>query len=145
MKRRDFIKRVAQGSAVVSALSAQRVLGANERIGIGIIGFGLIGRLHARNFHALPGSRVTAVADVFQPRLEASVESIGGEAVRYGDFRKLLADKNVDAVVIATPDHWHALMTMMACAAGKDVYVEKPVTLFVQEGKWMIERNPVRG
>ena len=79
MKRRDFIKRVAQGSAVVSAISAQRVLGANERIGIGIIGFGLIGRLHARNFHALSGSRVTAVADVFQPRLDASVESVGGD------------------------------------------------------------------
>jgi len=139
MKRRDFIKRVAQGSAAVSAISAQRVLGANERIGIGIIGFGLIGRLHARNFHALSGSRVTAVADVFQPRLDASMESVGGEAVRYRDFRKLLEDKNVDAVVIATPDHWHALMMMMACAAGKDVYVEKPLTLFVQEGRWMLD------
>jgi len=139
MKRRDFIKRVAQGSAVVSAISAQRVLGANERIGIGIIGFGLIGRLHARNFHALSGSRVTAVADVFQPRLDASVDSVGGEAARYRDFRKLLEDKNVGAVVIATPDHWHALMTMMACAAGKDVYVEKPVTLFPEEGRWMLD------
>ena len=139
MKRRDFIKRVAQGSAAVSALSAQRVLGANGRIGIGVIGFGLIGRLHARNFHGLADSRVTAVADVFQPRLDAAVESVGGEVARYRDFRKLLEDKTVDAIVIATPDHWHALMTMMACAAGKDVYVEKPVTLFAQEGRWMLD------
>ena len=139
MKRRDFIKRVAQGSAVVSSLSAQRVLGANERIGIGVIGFGLIGRLHARNFHRLPGAQVVAVADVFQPRLDATVDSVGGAAARYHDFRRLIEDKNVDAVVIATPDHWHALITMMACAAGKDVYVEKPLTLFAQEGRWMVD------
>lgn len=139
MKRRDFLSRVARTGAVVSALSAQRVLGANERIGIGVIGFGLIGRLHARSFHASPGARVVAVSDVFQPRLEAAVDCVGGAAVRYRDFRKLLDDKNVDAVVVATPDHWHALMTMMACAAGKDVYVEKPVTLFVQEGRWMLD------
>src|SRR5918992_1023858 len=139
MHRRDFIKRVAQTSAAVSALSAQRVFGANERVGIGVIGFGLIGRLHARNFHALADSRVVAVAETYAPRLEAAGQALGSGAKLYRDFRKLLEDKNVDAVVVATPDHWHALMTMMACAAGKDVYVEKPVTLFVQEGRWMLD------
>ena len=139
MRRRDFIKRVAQTSAAVSALSAQRVLGANERIGIGVIGFGLIGRLHTRSFLALPDSRIVAASDVYQPRLEAAGQAVGSGAKLYRDFRRLLEDKNVDAVVVATPDHWHALLTMMACAAGKDVYVEKPLTSFVREGQWTID------
>ena len=75
---------------------------------------------------------------IFASAVQAA-EMAGGNPARHGDFRKLLADKNVDAVYVATPDHWHALMTMMACAAGKDVYVEKPTTLFIREGRWMLE------
>ena len=63
------------------------------------------------------------------------VEYVGGQAKGYRDFREMFDNKDVDAVCIATADHWHALMTMMACAAGKDVYVEKPMTLFVREGR----------
>jgi predicted dehydrogenase len=139
MKRREFLKRMTQATAVVSAtaLSAQRVLGANERVGIGVIGFGLIGRIHTRSFQSLPNAQVVAMSDVYEPRLKAAGEMVGSRARLYRDFRRLLEDKNVDAVVVATPDHWHALMTMMACAAGKDVYVEKPLTLFVREGRWM--------
>ena len=80
---------------------------------------------------------MTAVCDVYQPRIDNAQAECGSNPKGYQDFRKLLEDKNVDAVVISTPDHWHALQTIMACAAGKDVYVEKPMTLFVKEGRWM--------
>jgi predicted dehydrogenase len=125
--------------AALSAASWNRVLGANERVGIGVIGFGLVGRIHTRNFHAQPDAQVVAVAETYRPRLDAAAELVGGSAAKYTDFRRMLENRAVDAAVIATPDHWHALMTMLACAAGKDVYVEKPLTLFVQEGRWMVE------
>ena len=137
--RRRFINTTTTAAAAFTAASWSRVAGANERIGIGVIGFGLIGRIHTRNFKAQPNARIVALAETYRPRLEAGAELIGGEVNKYGDFRRLLENKGVDAVVVATPDHWHALMTMMACAAGKDVYVEKPLTLFVKEGEWMLK------
>ena len=136
LARRDFIRTSAVG---LTALSASRVFGANERINVGLIGFGLIGRFHLAALKAQPDVQVTAVCDVHKGRVEQAAEMAGTHPARYGDFRKLLGDKNVDAVWVTTPDHWHALMTMMACAAGKDVYVEKPTTLFVREGRWMVD------
>jgi predicted dehydrogenase len=136
LSRRRFLK---SGSiAAFTAASWSRVFGANERAGIGVIGVGLMGRIHLRNFSAQPDARVVAVAETHRPRLDAAAELAGG-AAKFADFRRLLDIKAIDAVVIATPDHWHALMAMMACAAGKDVYVEKPLTLFVREGRWMVE------
>ena len=137
LTRRTFVK-TAAAAAGLTALSASRVLGANERIGVGIIGFGLIGRIHTRSFMAQPDVRIAAVADTYQPRRDEAAQLVGGNLPKYRDFRRLLENKDVDAVVVAAPDHWHALMTMMACAAGKDVYVEKPLTLFVREGRWMV-------
>lgn len=136
MTRRQFVRMGAMGA---TALSASRVWGANERINVGLIGFGLIGRFHLAALKEQPDVAVTAVCDVHRGRVAEAAAMAGGNVARYGDFRKLLEDKGVDAVYVATPDHWHALMTMMACAAGKDVYVEKPLTLFVREGRWMLD------
>ena len=91
------------------------------------------------DFRALPDASLVALAEVHRGRLEEGAALCGGNARKYPDFRALLDDRQVDAVVISTPDHWHALMTMMACAAGKDVYVEKPLSLFVREGRWMTD------
>jgi predicted dehydrogenase len=136
MTRRDFVKTSAIG---LTALSASRVLGANERINAGLIGFGLIGRFHMAALKEQPDVQVTAVCDVHRGRVDQGAAMAGGSVAKYSDFRKLLADKNVDVVYVAAPDHWHALLTMMACDAGKDVYVEKPLTLFVREGRWMLD------
>ena len=139
---RQSRRAILRGATVATALSAasyRRVLGANERVGIGFIGFGLIGKRHVLDFKAQPDARMAAIAEVHQGRLDEGAATMGGSPAKYGDFRKLLDDKNVDAVVVSTPDHWHALMTIMACAAGKDVYVEKPLSLFVREGRWMID------
>jgi predicted dehydrogenase len=134
--RRDFLA----GSAAALALPAaaySRVPGANDRVGVGFVGYGLMAKKHVATFRAVGGSDVVALSEVHRGRLEEGVAAAGGKATAYRDFRNLLEDKAVNAVVIATPDHWHALITMLACAAGKDVYVEKPLTLFVREGEWM--------
>jgi predicted dehydrogenase len=80
------------------------------------------------------------MCDVYKPRLEEGLAYLENpNAKGYSDFRKMYEDKSIDGVVVSTPDHWHALLTIMACAAGKDVYVEKPLTVFIDEGKWMIQ------
>src|SRR4029077_28381 len=99
----------------------------------------LIGKRHVIDFKAESDTDLVGVAEVHRGRLDEAQGFIGGAVKSYGDFRKLLDDRNVDAVVVSTPDHWHALMTMLACAAGKDVYVEKPLSLFVREGRWMVD------
>ena len=124
--RRTLLKTVA-GASLMSAASLRRVLGANDRVRVGLIGHGLIGTRHLQDFKAQPDVEIVAVSELAEERMQAAAAAAGTNPARYKDFRKLLDRKDVDAVVVATPDHWHALMTMLACAAGKDVYVEKPL------------------
>ncbi|HKB02913.1 MAG TPA: Gfo/Idh/MocA family oxidoreductase [Gemmataceae bacterium] len=134
--RRRFL---TASAAALTAVSYARVRGANERVGLGFIGYGLMGKGHVATFRKVPDVSPVALAEAHRGRLTEGLAAMGGEPAGYADFRKLLDDKRVDGVVIATPDHWHALMAMLACAAGKDVYVEKPMTLFVREGRWLID------
>lgn len=140
MRRRQFMKRVLGAGVFASthAMQTSKVLGANDRVQVGFIGYGLIGKQHVHDFKMQPDVAIAAVSDVYQPRLEEGRAACGPRTKGYRDFRRLLDDKDVQAVVVSTPDHWHALMTLLACAAGKDVYVEKPLTLFVREGGWMV-------
>src|SRR5687767_14505068 len=136
MQRRSFV--VTSGVAL-TALSASRVLGANDRINIGLIGCGGRGRGVARTMRDnSPNVSYNAVADVYKNNMDAGGEWAGADAKRFSDFRKLLELKDVDAVHVATPDHWHAAITILACEAGKDVYVEKPTSLVIKEGRAMV-------
>ncbi|MSU48853.1 MAG: Gfo/Idh/MocA family oxidoreductase [Opitutus sp.] len=139
MNRRTFIRTsaLAGTATALTARSYAQVAGANDRVRIGVIGFGLMGRIHTRSFHQLKESKVVAVSDCYRPRMEACAQLVGGDCAQLPDFRRLLERPDVDAVVAASGDYWHALHTMMACDAGKDVYVEKPLHLFVREGEWM--------
>ena len=140
MERRQFIQQVA-GTALVSAkaLSGSRALGANDRVNIALIGCGGRGRSDAALLRPLSDVQVVAVCDVYTPHAEAAQAWAGSGCRAYGDFRKLLEQRDIDAVLVATPDHWHAAITVLACQAGKDVYVEKPLAHTIGEGRKMVE------
>ncbi len=139
--RRKFLKTASAG--VLGAAAYRNVLGANERVRVGFIGIGLIGKRHLVDFLAQPDVEVAAISEVYEPRLQEGLtvaqEKQSKAPEGFKDFRRMYERKDIDAVVVSTPDHWHALHTILACAAGKDVYVEKPMTLFVKEGRWMID------
>jgi predicted dehydrogenase len=137
MKRRDFIKR-STVAIPTTALSATRILGANDRVTVGLIGCGGRGQEVADLMRKVPGAEYGAMADVYLPNAKAGAQLLNPAAKVFGDFRKLLELKEVDAVHIATPDHWHAIITVMACEAGKDVYVEKPLAHNIREGRAMV-------
>ncbi len=138
--RRDFLKRA--GGTGIAAFAAPmvvsfNVLGANDTIGIGVIGPGRRGGQLMGDFNRLKGFQYVAISDVNQRRMDRIAG--GKKWGKYQDFRKLLESKDVDAVIVATPDHWHALNSIYACMAGKDVYVEKPMTLTIAEGRAMVK------
>src|ERR1039458_9275399 len=136
----DTTRRTFLGTAALTAASYQRILGANDRIGVGFIGFGLIGKVAVSDFKKFSDVDIVGMCDTYKPRVDEALQFIGNPNTKgYSDFRKMYENKDIQGVVVATPDHWHALLTIMACAAGKDVYCEKPMTLFIDEGKWMIQ------
>jgi len=141
--RRSFLRK--SSTAVATAFAAPiilpaRAFGANERIAVGAIGVRNQGAGNVQRFLAA-GADVVAICDVDSKVASAAVDVVSqkGPAPKvFGDYRQMLDDKGIDAVVITTPDHWHALMTIDACRAGKDVYCEKPLSLTIAEGRRMV-------
>ncbi len=149
MNRRSFLQRSILASTAALALPARhwaQVAGANEDIRIGVVGFGGRGSDHIHGYRELrkKGEKVRIVAlcdvdkDILAKALKTSNEQ-NEEVAAYTDLRQLLENKNVDAISIATPNHWHSLATVWACQAGKDVYVEKPISHNVWEGRQAVE------
>ena len=126
MDRRYFL----MGSAAAVGAGRGLLASANDTVRLCVIGIGGRGGSHIAGFGRLPNVEVAAICDVDESHLQkgaAQVEKAGWKKPQaFGDFRKMLEDKSIDAVSIATPNHWHTLMTILACQAGKDVYVEKP-------------------
>ncbi|HBY60366.1 MAG TPA: hypothetical protein DEH78_11120 [Solibacterales bacterium] len=137
MTRRTLLRTTA--AAPVAAGQAQTAAPASDRIGVAVIGCGGMGRMDLGDFKLNPDVEIVAVCDVSAPNARQAAQMAGPKTKVVEDFRRVLDDRDVDAVVIATPDHWHALMTIEACKAGKDVYVEKPVSHNVREGRLMVE------
>jgi predicted dehydrogenase len=140
MRRRQFLKAAAATSALAYAplFVPSRAFGASERVVTGHIGVGGRGKENLKNFL----TNAAAVCDVDQRHAAAAAKLVaekGNQCEVFSDYRRLLDRKDIDAVVISTPDHWHALTTIHACQAGKDVYCEKPLSLTIVEGRKMVE------
>lgn len=144
--RREFLRRSAGAAAgfalpaIVSAraLGAEDKVAASERIQVGMIGMGGMNGAHLGGLLGNPLTEVVAVCDVDRVRMDEARARVGGKCAAYQDFRKLLEHPGIDAVWIATTDHWHTLTSIAACQAGKDVYCEKPLTLTIEEGKVLV-------
>jgi predicted dehydrogenase len=140
--RRTFAKTATASAAALSAASYSRALGANDRVAVGLIGVGNRGDQLHDAFLTHKDVDIAAVCDVYAPYLpfaaEKTVKSGRPSPKQIKDYRKLL-EEGLDAVVIATPDHWHALMFIDACRAGKHVYCEKPLSLTISEGRRMAD------
>jgi len=146
LSRRSFIKRTLAAAATVTIAgtkSSGRVLGANDVIRVGCAGIHGRGSAHVGAYTGIKGVQVTYLIDpdtrTFAERLKTVRSKGNNDATTVQDIRKALEDKNLDVISIATPNHWHSLMTIWACQAGKDVYVEKPMSHNVHEGRIAVE------
>lgn len=137
LDRRQFIQRSAAVGILMntpSLASTAREKSANDRITVGMIGVGARAHELLQAVQATHGTEIVGVCDAYKGRLERAVERTNGRAKIYPDYHEILADKSIDTVIIATPDHWHKTMAIESLQAGKDVYIEKPLTYAVEEG-----------
>ncbi len=134
--RRQLLKKTVAGLTILTPMG--KLLGANEDIRVGIIGLGNKGKGHVSQFMNLPSVRVVALCDVDPERLSNQVKRFD-TVFSHTDPRRIIDRKDIDVVVISAPDHWHALLAIWACQAGKDVYVEKPVSHNIREGRKIIK------
>ena len=149
LSRRQFMNRslaaagVGASFAIGGTKSSGRIIGANDTIRLAVAGLNGRGGSHVGEFVKMPGVEITYLVDpdtrTYQKRLEQIQKNGGREPATVQDIRRVLEDKSVDAVSVATPNHWHALITIWACQAGKDVYVEKPCSHNVHEGRVAVE------
>lgn len=138
LPRRAFAARAAATAVVAPLLAAAGARAANDKVVVGVIGLGGQGRAHVAGLAALPNVEVASLCDVDAGRLEAAGQ-LAPRARLVDDLRRILDDRGVDAVSIATPDHWHVPAALLALAAGKHVYVEKPCSHNVREGRWLVD------
>jgi len=148
MTRRGFLQRTGGAAASAAAwptIITSNALGnaeeapANSRINVGMIGVGGMGNHHVGWLIQERRTKVVAVCDVDRTHQDRTAGRIPGDVAKYNEFEELLARPDIDAVLVATPDHWHALVGIAACKAGKDIYCEKPLTLTVQEGRKLVD------
>jgi predicted dehydrogenase len=141
--RREFFgwSAAAAGAGTVAAVPAvsSTILNANDTIRLGLIGCGPQGKNDLFQCLKAPKTAVVALCDVDPARLRGTLEKSGGKVDTYADFRRVLDRKDIDAVIVATPDHWHAIPALQAIRSGKDVYLEKPVGHTVREGQLLVE------
>ncbi|MBN2138797.1 MAG: Gfo/Idh/MocA family oxidoreductase [Sedimentisphaerales bacterium] len=143
VNRRDFLKGSIGAAATVAVLPQRISSAANEKISIGVMGLGGRGTFLAQIFAKRPDTEIAYLCDADSRRFGSAAKAVEdtqpSKPKLVQDFRRILDDKNVDVLINATPDHWHGLGTIMACRAGKDVYVEKPMSHNVFEGSKMVE------
>jgi predicted dehydrogenase len=145
LNRRNFLKAAgiatagSMTTAKLHALAGGRPFAANDHIQLGLIGAGIQGQGDTRSAVQVPGVKLVAVADCYQGRLEHSKELWGEDVFTTRHYEELLARKDIDAVIVATPDHWHKQASIDAMKAGKDVYCEKPMIHLYEDGPEMIE------
>ena len=147
--RRRFLRgsatRLGTGLAMWNGLAPARSLGANDRVRIGGIGTGGRAQYLLQLLKSLPGTELVAVCDVYEPKMLQAAQICGSGAKQYLDYRAILDNKEIDVVVIGSPDHWHKRMTIDAVQAGKDVYVEKPISHSIEEGVEMVQAVEASG